>query len=158
MFGCVFTTENKRIWMNEMQSVLPLATLSTWQLGGELSVVAKDVERVADIGQAKGLTLNISKCRLITESGTVPCHTVIQGGFSVRINSTRCSTDSGSSIGSGLVWAVQWTDQRVGVTEAHCFTGSCPCTLAGFLQCFSCYAVHPRSVMQLLTALISCCA
>ena len=64
-------------------------------LGGEQSVVAKDMERVAEIVQAMGLTLNISKCELIIVSGTgqlfLPCPTVIQEVPSVISNSTLCS-------------------------------------------------------------------
>jgi len=48
-----------------------LGYLDDLTLGGEQSVVAKDVERVAEVGQAMGLTLNINKCELITEPGTV---------------------------------------------------------------------------------------
>jgi len=54
-------------------------------LGGEQSAVAKDVERVAEIGQAMGLTLNVSKCELITESGTVVCHLILQSFKSVPV-------------------------------------------------------------------------
>jgi len=46
-----------------MQSELPLGYLDDLTLGGEQSVVAKDVdvERVVDVGQAMGLSLNFSK-------------------------------------------------------------------------------------------------
>ena len=39
-----------------MHSDLPLGYLDDFTLGGEQPVVAKDVKRVADIGQAMGLT------------------------------------------------------------------------------------------------------
>ena len=45
--------------LESLQSELPLGYLDDFTLGGEQSVVAKDVERVAEMGQALGLTLNI---------------------------------------------------------------------------------------------------
>ena len=77
-----------------MHSDLPLGYLDDLTLGGEQSVVAKDAKRVADIGQAMGLTLNISKCELITEPGTVVCDPVLQSFKRVSVSEatfTRCS-------------------------------------------------------------------
>ena len=48
--------------LESLQSELPLGHLDDFTLGGEQSVVAKDV--VAEIGQTLGFTLNISKCEL----------------------------------------------------------------------------------------------
>jgi len=57
--------------LKSLRSELPLGYLDDLTLGGEQSVVAKDVERVAEVGHAMGLALNINKCELITEPGTV---------------------------------------------------------------------------------------
>jgi len=62
--------------LESLQSELPLGHLDDFTLGGEQSVVAKDV--VAEIGQTLGFTLNISKCELISEPGTVVCDPVLQ--------------------------------------------------------------------------------
>jgi len=49
-------------------------------------VVAENVGRVAEMGQILGLSLNISKCELITEPGTVVCKPVLQSFKTVRVS------------------------------------------------------------------------
>jgi len=67
-----------QLLLDSLQSELPLGYLDDFTLGGEQSAVAKDAERVAEMGQVLGLSLNISKCELITKPGTVVCDPVLQ--------------------------------------------------------------------------------
>ena len=52
------------------ESDLPLGNLDDFTLGGPQSVVAEDVNRVVEIGQALGLDLNIGKCELVAPPET----------------------------------------------------------------------------------------
>jgi len=68
--------------------------------------VARDVERVAEVGQAMGLSLNFSKCELISNLGTIvkkfyfaaTSHRTDFGG-----NSAWCNTVSGPGLAPVLV-------------------------------------------------------
>jgi len=85
---------------------LPLGYLDDLTLGGEQSVVARDVERVAEVSQAMGLSLNFSKCELISN----PVTTVKKFYFAATShrtdfegNSAWYTTVSGPGLGPVLV-------------------------------------------------------
>jgi len=56
--------------LQSLESDLPLGYLDDFKLGGPQSVVAEDVNRVVEIGQALGLDLNIDKCKLVAPHET----------------------------------------------------------------------------------------
>ena len=94
--------------LESMHSDLPLGYLDDFTLGGEQSVVAKDVKRVADIGQAMGLTLNISKCELITEPGTAVCDPVLQSFKRVSVSE---ATLLGAPLSKGTALDQTWSER-----------------------------------------------
>ena len=87
-------------------------------LGGEQSVVAKDVDRVAEIGQAMGFTLNVSKCELITESGTVVCDqsSSLSRGFRCQkhfcsvLHWLRVQHWTRLGLSDAMTWPERWRD------------------------------------------------
>jgi len=95
--------------LQSLQAELPLGYLDDLTLGGEQSVVAKDVDRVVEVRQAMGLSLNFSKCKLISNPGTIikkfyfaaTSHHTDFGG-----NSAWCTTVSGPGLGPVLVEAL----------------------------------------------------
>jgi len=98
-----------------MQSELPLGYLDDLTLGGEQSVVAKDVDRVAEIGQAMGLTLNVSKCELITESGTIVCDPVLQSFKRVPVSEAFLL---GAPLTRGPALDLAWSERCNNLTRA----------------------------------------
>ena len=91
-----------------MHSDLPLGYLDDFTLGGEQSVVAKDVKRVTDIGQSMGLTLNISKCELITEPETAVCDPVLQSFKRVSLSE---ATLLGAPLAKGIALDQTWSER-----------------------------------------------
>ena len=101
--------------LESLQSELPLGYLDDFTLGGEQSVVAKDVERVAEFGQAMGLTLNISKCELITESETVVCDPVLQSFKRVQVSEAILL---GAPLTQGPALDQAWSERCSDLTRA----------------------------------------
>jgi len=54
-----------------LNSELTIGYLDDLTLGGEQSVVASDVKRIAEVGKDLGLSMNIAKCELVTHSNTL---------------------------------------------------------------------------------------
>jgi len=77
--------------------------------------VAKDVERVAEFGQAMGLTLNISKCELITESETVVCDPVLQSFKRVQVSEAILL---GAPLTQGPALDQAWSERCSDLTRA----------------------------------------
>ena len=94
--------------LESMVSELPLGYLDDLTLGGEQSVVAKDVERVAEVGQAMGLTLNINKCELMTEPGTVIQDPVLKSFKRIQVNE---ATLLGAPLTQGPALDQAWTER-----------------------------------------------
>ena len=101
--------------LESLQSELPLGYLDDLTLGGEQSAVAKDVERVAEIGQAMGLTLNISKCELITESGTTVCDPILQSFKRVPVSEAFLL---GAPLSQGPALDQAWSERCNDLTRA----------------------------------------
>ena len=118
--------------------------LDDFTLGGEQSVVAKDVERVAEVGQALGLTLNVSKCELITEPGTVVRDPVLQSFKRVSVSE---AVPLGAPLTEGpaldLAWSERCSDQSRALKKLKLIASQDALiyTSEGFFQRSSCAAL-----------------
>ena len=61
-----------------LESLLTLGYLDDFTLGGPAKVVAKDISKVVDIGGELGLSMNVSKCELISHDGFTVTDSLLQ--------------------------------------------------------------------------------
>jgi len=117
-------------------------------------VVARDVSKVVEIGGELGLSLNVSKCELISNDGFTVTGSLLQSFPKTCIGDV---TLLGTPLFPDPSLDEAWSDQcaelaratvslsQIGAQEALIFSG----VLSVLRRCSICYAAHRRSLIQL---------
>ena len=98
-----------------MDSELDLGYLDDLTIGGAVDVVAKDVQKVVEVGGRLGLTLNVSKCELIAHDKLIIQDALLQSFSRVSIGN---ATLLGAPLFTGAALDRAWADRCSDLSRA----------------------------------------
>jgi hypothetical protein len=101
--------------LQSLKSELTLGYLDDLTLAGDQHVAAEDVERITAFGSQLGLSLNVSKCEIITHSNTVVTEPLLQSFIRVEMNNASLL---GAPLFKGPALDKAWDDRCEDMTRA----------------------------------------